>query len=142
MVRLHPLFALGLRDALEHGAVGVAAHEPGLQAASQLVRLGGQRPPRQVAAGDDQGRLLALDLLEDGCERGRVPVDVGDDCDPLHVYSTILSRCTARTPRGRFVSRSESAAAMPLANALPSGPTSSTAAPGSKRPSQPTTPTP
>ena len=61
------------------------ADEPGVQSARQLIRLLRQRPPGQVAAGDDQVRVLALDLCEDGGERGRVPVDVGDDCDLLHV---------------------------------------------------------
>src|SRR5438093_3829701 len=57
VVPLHPLFALGLRDALENGSIGVPAHEPGFQAARQLVRLLGQRPPRQAAAGADPDRL-------------------------------------------------------------------------------------
>ena len=68
VVRLHPLLALGLGDAFEHGPVRVPAHEPRVQAARQLVRLLGQRPPGQVAAGDDQVGVLALDLLEHGRE--------------------------------------------------------------------------
>ena len=84
MVRLHPLLPLGLGDVLEHGAVGVAAHEARIQPAHELVRLLRQRAPREVAARDDQVRLLALELGEDRRERDGVAVDVGDDRDLLH----------------------------------------------------------
>ena len=73
---LHPLLALGLGDVLEDGTVRVASHEVGAQATDELEGLFRERPPREVAAEDDQVGLGLFDFGEDGLESGCVPVDV------------------------------------------------------------------
>ena len=82
MVRLHPQIALGRGLVLEQGAVGVAANEARIQAGGEREGLLGQRAPREIAAGDDQVRLLTLQLGENCRERNRVPVDVRENRDP------------------------------------------------------------
>ena len=71
--RLHP----------DH-AIRVPAYESSwdLESSHERERLLRERSPRQIAAEDDQIGLLALDLVEDGCERGRVAVHVGKRGDP------------------------------------------------------------
>ena len=101
MLGLHPLLALGLGDVLEDGTVRVAAHEAGVQATDELEGLLRERPPREVAAEDDQVGLGLLDLGEDGLERGCVPVDVREYGDALHRRtSTRLNVALRRVPRG------------------------------------------
>ena len=52
----------------------------------QLERLVRQRPPRQVAAEDDRIDPLAADLGQDGLERRRVAVHVGQSRDAHRLY--------------------------------------------------------
>ena len=56
-----------------------------LERTDERKRLVGERAPRQVAAEDDQVDVLALDLSEDGGERRRVSVDVGQRGDAQRV---------------------------------------------------------
>ena len=69
---------------LEQLPLRVAAHEPRPVAPrlEQRDGLARQRTPGQVAAGDDQVRLLPLDLGEHGLERHGVAVDVRERRDP------------------------------------------------------------
>ena len=101
VVRLHPLLPLGLGDVLEDGTVRVAAHEAGAEATYELEGLVRQRPPREVAAEDDQVGLSLLDLGEGGLERRCVPVDIREDGDALHCRtSTRLNVALRREARG------------------------------------------
>ena len=81
VLRRQPDAALALVGA-QH-PVGVAPHEVLRQRdrMHQLERLVRQRPPRQVAAEDDRIDALAADLGQDGLERRRIAVHVGQSRD-------------------------------------------------------------
>jgi hypothetical protein len=71
------------RDAVEVAdevAVGVPLDEDGALAerTNQVERRRRERPPGEVAQEDDMVDVLAVELAEDGLERGRVAVDVGE----------------------------------------------------------------
>jgi hypothetical protein len=67
---------------LEQRALHVPAHIEGVEVADELVRLRRKRPPREIAAENDQVGALGLDLGQHGLERGCVPVDVRERGDP------------------------------------------------------------
>ena len=98
---LHPLLALGLGDVLEDGTVRVASHEVGRPGHGRARRPFRQRPPREVAAEDDQVGLGLFDFGEDGLESGCVPVDVRENGDALQRRTrTRLNVALRRVPRG------------------------------------------
>jgi hypothetical protein len=66
---------------LQQRALGVATDEARVEPSHEVERFLRERPPREVAAEDDQVRLFGLDLGEHGLERGCVAVDVGERGD-------------------------------------------------------------
>jgi hypothetical protein len=68
----------------QHFAIAIAVDEPQRHIESQqaLNRFHRHRPGHDVAADDDLVGARPADLVEDGLERGKIPVNVVQSCNP------------------------------------------------------------
>ena len=90
------------RRRVEQAPFCVPTHEARgkLEARNERERLGGQRPPGQVTAEDDELGGFGANLREDSLQRDGVGVDVGEHRDAVDARAR--GHATDATPRQRL----------------------------------------